>query len=107
MYYELRTYIAAPGQLENLQQRFRDYTLGLFEKHKINVVGFWLPDEPANDKLIYLLSFPDKPSAEAAWKGFRSDPAWQAAKAKTEENGVLAAQVISQFLTPTDFSPLK
>ncbi len=107
MYFELRTYIAAPGKLEDLQQRFRDYTLGIFEKHKMSVVGFWLPDEPDNDKLVYLLSFPDQTSATAAWKAFRSDPEWLEAKAKTEENGPLAVQVSSQFLNPTDYSPLK
>ena len=107
MYYELRTYIAGPGKLAALQQRFRDYTLALFEKHRINVVGFWLPDEPANDKLIYLVSFPDKASAEASWQAFRNDPEWQAAKARTEENGVLAAEVISQFMVPTDFSRMQ
>jgi hypothetical protein len=107
MYYELRTYVAAPGKLEDLQNRFRTYTLGIFEKHQISVVGFWLPDEPDNDTLIYLLSFPDRASAKAAWAAFRSDPAWIEAKAKTEVNGILAAQVISQYLNPTDFSPLK
>lgn len=107
MFYELRTYIAAPGKLEDLQNRFRTYTLGIFEKHKMGVVGFWLPDEPGNDKLIYLLSFPDRASAEAAWKAFRSDPEWLEAKAKTEVNGILTAQVISQYLNPTDYSPLK
>jgi len=58
--YELRTYYAAPGKMEALHARFRDYTLKFFEKHGLKVEGFWKPlDEKAqSEKLVYLLSFP-------------------------------------------------
>ena len=41
MIYELRTYEAAPGKLPALNARFRDHTRGLFERHGMEVVGFW------------------------------------------------------------------
>src|SRR5262245_6925047 len=31
--FELRTYYAAPGKLNDLHARFRDHTMALFEKH--------------------------------------------------------------------------
>jgi hypothetical protein len=41
--YELRTYYAMPGKLENIHKRFRDHTLRIFAKHGMTVVGFWGP----------------------------------------------------------------
>ncbi len=107
MYYEQRTYIAAPGKLEALKQRFKDHTLRLFDKHRIQVIGFWTPDEPNNVDLVYLLAYPDKATREQAWEAFRGDPEWQEAKRNSEQNGILVAKIIIQFLNPTDFSPLK
>lgn len=107
MYYELRTYTAAPGKLEDLKTRFREHTIRIFGKHNITVVGFWTPDVPDNDKLVYLLSFPDRASCDASWAAFRNDPEWHEAKARSEVNGILAAHIESQYLTPTDFSPMQ
>ncbi|MBK8313858.1 MAG: NIPSNAP family protein [Acidobacteria bacterium] len=41
--FEIRTYIAAPGKLEELHARFRNHTMKLFKKHGMEVVGFWGP----------------------------------------------------------------
>jgi NIPSNAP len=107
--FELRTYRAAPGRLNALQDRFRDYTLALFDKHGISVVGFWVPvdagDQPDNT-LVYMLAFDDREAADRAWSAFRVDPGWAEAKAKTEQDGPLAIAVESVFLSPLDFSPL-
>lgn len=107
MYYELRTYTAAPGKLADLQTRFREHTIHIFARHYMTVVGFWTPDEPGNDKLVYLMSYPDRESCDASWAAFRNDPEWKEAKAQSEVNGILAAHIENQYLTPTDFSPLK
>ena len=56
--FELRTYHAAPGKLEDLHARFRNHTLKLFAKHGMTNLGYWVPlDEKdgAANTLIYLL----------------------------------------------------
>ncbi len=106
MFYEMRTYIAAPGKLEALQKRFREQTLRLFEKNNIKPVGFWLPDKPDNVDLVYLVAYPNREAREKNWKAFQNDPEWIAAKAESEKDGILVAKIIVQFLNPTDFSPL-
>jgi hypothetical protein len=45
--FELRTYYAQPGKLEDLHARFRQHTIRLFEKHGMTVVAFWAPTAPA------------------------------------------------------------
>src|ERR1043166_460089 len=73
--YELRTYFASPGKLDDLQSRFRDHTMKLFEKHGITNVGYWVPIDNRENKLIYLLSYPSRDAREKSWKAFVADPA--------------------------------
>jgi hypothetical protein len=103
--YELRTYFAAPGKLDALNARFRDHTLKLFEKHGITNVGYWVPIDNPENKLVYLLAFPSKEARNQAFKAFGSDQAWREAVKASEANGRLVAKVESAFLTPTDYSP--
>lgn len=107
--FELRTYVANPGRLADLHQRFREHTLGLFERHGMDVIGFFTPTEGENaDRtLIYVLGFENRAAADQAWKDFRSDPDWITAKADSEADGVLTERVESVFLDPTDYSPLR
>lgn len=103
--FELRTYYAAPGKLDALLARFRDYTCKSFEKHGMTNIGYWLPLENAEGKLIYLLAFPNREAAAASWKAFVDDPERQAFFKKSEEKGKLVDKIESVFLRPTDFSP--
>jgi hypothetical protein len=103
--YEMRTYYAAPGKLADLQARFRDHTCKLFEKHGMVNVGYWVPLDNAENKLVYLLAYPSREAREVAWKAFGADPAWQAARKASEANGKLVTKADVQFLQATDFSP--
>lgn len=103
--YELRTYYAAEGKLDALHARFRDHTCKFFEKHGIKNVGYWVPLENPDNKLIYLLEYPSREAAQASWKAFGADAAWQKAKAESEKDGKLVAKVESAYLAPTDYSP--
>jgi len=103
--YELRTYYAAPGKLDDLNARFRQHTLKLFARHGMENVAYWMPIENPDNQLIYLLAFPSRAARDASFKAFGSDPEWKAAAQSTEANGRLVAKVDSLFLQATDFSP--
>ena len=103
MVYELRTYVIPEGRMPDILNRFETITFGLFEKHKIEVIGFWTRTD-ANE-LIYLCRFASEAAMEAAWESFREDPEWAKAKATTEANGPIVDEVISYTLSPTSFSP--
>ncbi|MBI5388302.1 MAG: NIPSNAP family protein [Verrucomicrobia bacterium] len=103
--YEMRIYYAAPGKLDALNARFRDHTCKLFEKHGMANIGYWMPVENADNKLVYLLAYPSREAREASWKAFMADSAWQAAYKASEVNGKLVAKAESFFLAATDFSP--
>jgi hypothetical protein len=104
-FFEMRTYYAAPGKLDDLLARFRNHTLKIFEKHGISNIGYWLPETNTEARLIYLLAYPNREAREKSWKEFSADPEWQSVAKDSERNGRLVAKVESVFLEPTDFSP--
>jgi len=53
--YELRMYHANPGKLDALNQRFRDNTIRIFNKHNMKSVGYWTPQDNKVNLLIYIL----------------------------------------------------
>ncbi len=107
--YELRTYTTFPGRLPALQQRFREHTTKLFEKHGMTNVGYWVPVDASKSEntLIYVLSFPNRDAAKKAWDDFRNDPEWKQVQAASEADGKIVEKVDSVFMTPMDFSALK
>jgi hypothetical protein len=44
---------------------------------------------------------------EKKWNAFQADPEWIAARAKTEADGQIVGNIVSQFLVPTAFSAVK
>jgi hypothetical protein len=110
-FFEMRTYHAAPGKLQALHARFRDFTNKLFVKHGMEMIGYWVPvdkEGKPQDTLVYILAFPSRAARDKAWKEFTGDIEWQAVKAETEKNGpLLIGRPESVFMTATDYSPIK
>ena len=108
--FEIRTYYAAPGKLEELHARFRNHTMALFKKHGMEVVGFWGPtdkEKGSENTLVYVLAFPSRQARDQAWKDFTSDPEWLKVRDDSEKNGKLPEKIESVILMATDYSPLK
>lgn len=107
--FELRTYTTNEGKLEALHSRFRDHTIRLFKKHGMTVIAFWTPNDEAKSQntLVYMLAYPSLEARKKAWSGFLRDPEWLKAYANSIRDGRLVRKVKSEFLHPTDYSPLK
>jgi hypothetical protein len=113
--FELRTYTCPdPSKHAALMRRFHDHTMKLFEKHGMQNIVYWVPDqEPeSQQRLVYLLAHKSQEAAKASFTGFRADPDWLAAKKASEETagGSLTVKengVVSEFLVPTEYSPLR
>lgn len=103
--FEMRVYYAAEGKLDALNARFRDHTVKLFEKHGMTNVGYWMPVENPERKLIYFLAYPNREAREKSWKAFGADPAWQSARKASEVDGKLVDKVVTAYFNATDYSP--
>jgi NIPSNAP len=108
MIHELRIYHAMPGRLPDLNNRFSNVTLKLWEKFGIRQVGFWTTlVGPSNNALYYLLEWESLAEREQKWNAFATNPEWLAARAETEKNGPLVEYLENMFLAPTAYSKLK
>jgi hypothetical protein len=103
--FEIRTYYAPQGRLDDLLARFRNHTLTLFEKHGMTNIGYWTPLENPDNKLIYILAFPSVEARDKSWKDFLADPVWQEVHKQTEANGRIVSKIESLLLAATDYSP--
>jgi hypothetical protein len=108
MIYELRIYSCIPGRLPALLKRFEAKTLEIWNKHGIRPAGFWtvLIGEGNND-LHYLLAWESLAEREQKWTAFQSDQAWITARAESERDGPIIANIKSAILQPTAFSTVK
>ena len=108
--FEMRTYYAMPGKLEDLNKRFRDHTCRLFQKHGIELIGFWIPqdkDKGADTKLIYILAHKSRDAAKKSYASFGGDPEWKKVVSESEANGKLVEKIESVFMSATDYSAIK
>lgn len=106
--YEMRVYRCLPGRLPNLLKRFETITLKLWEKHDIRQAGFFttVVGESSQD-LTYLLEWDSMADRDKKWMAFQTDPEWLSARAETEKDGQIVANILNRFLTPTAFSSVK
>ena len=81
--FELRTYQCLdPYKHTALLRRFHNHTMKLFEKHGMQNIVYWVPDEEpeSQQRLVYLLAHKSQEAAKESFAGFRADPDWLAAK---------------------------
>ncbi len=102
--YELRTYTTNEGKLDDLQSRFRNHTMALFEKHGAKNIAYWTPTELPNT-LIYIIAHKSAEARAASWKAFLEDPVWRDAYAASIAEGELVTNIDSVLMRATDYSP--
>jgi hypothetical protein len=108
MLYEMRVYNCVPGRLPALIRRFEAVTLKLWEKHDIRPAGFWTVQiGEGNNDLLYMLAWESLAERERKWSAFMADPEWLSARAESERDGPIVANIKSTILQPTAFSPVK
>ncbi|SVD21333.1 uncharacterized protein METZ01_LOCUS374187, partial [marine metagenome] len=106
--YELRVYECLPGRLPNINARFANHTIKLFEKHGIKSIGYWTTDVgESNHELTYMVAFEDANQRMTAWDSFRNDPEWAKVTADSHRDGLIVKNVRNQLLTPTNYSPMQ
>ncbi len=107
--YELRIYKSTPGNLDNLNARFRDHTMRIFEKHGMENIGYWTPtsEEERDDTLVYIIAHDSQEAADASWGAFIQDPEWAEVAEASNANGQILAGIERKYMLATDFSPMQ
>jgi hypothetical protein len=108
--FELMIYHTVPGKVPDLETIFRDVSK-LQAKYNLNVIGYWVPEDPAwQNTFVYLVAHPSQEEAKANWHALHADPAFlpyrKAAEPLIEQvNGEFHVDEI--YMHPTDFSAMK
>ncbi|MCM3715925.1 NIPSNAP family protein [Halalkalibacter oceani] len=98
MIYELRIYTMHEGKMQAIHDRFSQATLEIFEKHGMRVTQFWEDIEPENNRIFYVMEFPDMETRNQQFEKFQADPEWQRVKADSEKDGPIVKKLESIFL---------
>jgi hypothetical protein len=108
MIYEMRVYRCLPGRLPALLTRNEAIVPKLWEKHGIRQAGFFTTlVGQSNQDVTYLLAWESLAEREKKWTAFLNDPEWIAARAKSEADGQIVGNIVSQLMVPTSFSAMQ
>lgn len=101
---ELRIYEAMPGRMSDLQSRFANHTMGLFERHGMENIGHWNEVFGTSSKLVYMLGYPSLAEREKSWGSFRKDPEWHKVQAESLKHGPITSTMQNRILRPTPYA---
>ena len=106
--YELRVYHANPGKLEALHARFRDHTCKLFQKHGMELIGFWTPTKGKKPRTRSTTSSPSpSPRRRRSPQAFRETEWYQGQIGVGNGGGRFTTKVESKNMKATDYLPLR
>ena len=90
------------------QPAFRERHPEALGETRIRQAGFWtvLIGE-SNQTLYYLLQWQDLAEREQKWNAFSTDPEWLSARAESEKDGPILANVRNSILQPTPYSSVR
>jgi len=107
--FEISSYNMAPGKVNDLLSRFRNYPTSLFVKHGATNIDYWTTIEKGTiePKLIYILAHNNEETARKTLENLLSDSEWIKVKNESERNGKLVEKVESVYLNALPFSNIK
>jgi len=107
-FFELREYQAMPQKIQNITDRFGNFTIGAFKQHGFRQVGYWRNVMGGNDhQLIYMLAWESMNERVQKFDNFGKDPERARVFGESEKNGPIVQQVTTTILRPAPFSPMK
>src|SRR5262245_31217921 len=54
--FEIHVYHVAPGKMPAMEARFRDKISKLLARHNLNVIGYWVADEPSDYTFVFMVA---------------------------------------------------
>jgi hypothetical protein len=103
---QLRVYEIFESNKAAFHARFRDHAMRIMRKYRFEFIAVWEATTDRRTEFIYLLSWPDLATKEAAWREFMADAEWKEIKRLTNaEHGDLVGETDDRVLTPTAYSP--
>jgi hypothetical protein len=104
--HQLRVYEIFERNKAAFHARFRDHAMRIMRKYGFEFVAMWESKTDRRTEFIYLLTWPDVATKEAAWTAFMADEEWKDIKRVTSaEHGDLVGEIQDRVLTATAYTP--
>jgi len=104
--HQLRIYEIFERNKAAFHARFRDHAMRIMRTYGFEFVAIWESGTNERTELVYILSWPDVATKEAAWKRFMADQEWKDIKRATAaEHGDLVGEIEDRVLVPTVYAP--
>jgi NIPSNAP protein len=104
--HQLRVYEIFERNKAAFHARFRDHAMRIMRKYDFEFVAMWEATTDRRTEFVYLLSWRDVATKDAAWTEFRADDEWKDIKRVTAaEHGDLVGEIEDRMLTPTAYTP--
>lgn len=97
MVYELRIYHQNPGKQADIHTRFRDHTLGLFQKYGVGTYDFW-DDATGAERIYYINKFDQQEDRAKTFDKMQAAPDWKAVLEESHRNGPIVEKVDNLYL---------
>ncbi len=107
MLYDYRRYEVAPGRKPDLDARFVNLTMPLWDRHGFRVHGLFDVEIGTVPQLHYLLAWESLAEREEKIARFLADPEWITGRAQSEGSGPLTTRTHTEIWRPTPYSPLR
>ena len=102
MIHQLRIYEIFEHNKAAFHARFRDHAMRIMrERYGFRFVKMWESRSGERTEFVYLLTWPDLVTKEAAWRGFLADEEWKEIKRVTNaRHGDLVGEIEDRVLEP-------
>ncbi len=103
---EVREYVAAPGKLPALIERFNKHAFRLFAKHGMEVVQIGLTSigDHSFNEIVYTLRFETLAELDDKWTALLADQEMISVLTESEADGPLIQSIRRRLLTSAPFS---
>ena len=109
--FELRVYKTMPGKRDELANRFREHTAGMFERAGMKNIGYFnaINGNDVDDTFVYILAHPSRQARDEMWRelGTYEDFQELIVAVERDENRKLVDTIDMRLLEPTSYSDMK
>jgi NIPSNAP len=101
---QLRIYEIFERNKAAFHARFRDHAMRIMRTYGFEFIAMGETTTDRRTEFVYLLSWPDVATKEAAWRDFMADAEWKEIKRVTAaEHGDLVGEIEDRVLVPTTY----
>src|SRR5437870_1641071 len=83
MIHQLRAYEIFEHNKSAFHERFRDHAARIMKSYGFRILAMWEAKSDRRTEFVYLLTWPDEATKQAAWTKFRADGEWKEIKRAT------------------------